>query len=81
MDWENLKHFSAFAREGSFSAAARALGVDHATVARQIAQLEGGLGVNLLRRDGKQISLTAIGREMLVRIKHMEEYVREIENY
>jgi DNA-binding transcriptional LysR family regulator len=39
-DWEDLRHFAALAREGSLSAAARRLEVDHATVARRIAALE-----------------------------------------
>ncbi|MPS76384.1 MAG: LysR family transcriptional regulator, partial [Microbacterium sp.] len=39
-DWEDLRHFSAFVGTGSLSAAARQLGVDHATVARRIAALQ-----------------------------------------
>ena len=43
MDWEHLRHFSAFAQRGSLAAAARLLGVEHATVARRIAALEAAL--------------------------------------
>ncbi|HXP02008.1 MAG TPA: LysR family transcriptional regulator, partial [Luteibacter sp.] len=40
LDWEDLRVFVALARHGSLSAAARALSVTHATVARRIASLE-----------------------------------------
>lgn len=43
IDWENLHYFSVFTEEKSLSAAARKLGVDHATVSRRIAQLEQNL--------------------------------------
>lgn len=43
IDWENLHYFSVFSEEKTLSAAARKLGVDHATVARRIAQLEDNL--------------------------------------
>ncbi len=38
IDWENLHYFSVFTEEKSLSAAARKLGVDHATVSRRIAR-------------------------------------------
>ncbi|MGD7251535.1 helix-turn-helix domain-containing protein, partial [Ralstonia pseudosolanacearum] len=35
MQWDDIRHFLALAREGSLSAAARRLGVEHTTVARR----------------------------------------------
>ena len=35
-DWDDLRLFLALAKAGSFLAAARGLGIDHATVARRI---------------------------------------------
>ncbi len=61
MDWEHLRHFSAFAQHGSLAAAARLLGVEHATVARRIAALEAALEVKLVDRRGRRITLTAEG--------------------
>lgn len=45
-----------------FSAAARALGVPKAAVSRAVAELENDLGVRLLERTTRRISLTAAGR-------------------
>lgn len=39
-DWDSLRYFNAFVREGSLAAAARSLDVEHATVARRISALE-----------------------------------------
>ena len=45
LDWEDLRFFLALARLGSLSAAARSLGVNHATVSRRVVALEQRLGV------------------------------------
>jgi DNA-binding transcriptional LysR family regulator len=52
MEWDDLRHFSAFAIAGSLSGAARALGIEHATVARRIAALEARLRLKLVDRRG-----------------------------
>ncbi len=61
MNWDDLRHFRALAEAGSLSAAARALGVEHATVARRILALEADLGVLLVDRRGRRWTLTAEG--------------------
>lgn len=73
MDWEDLKHFSLFAREGTLSAAARALGVDHATVARRIAGLETAMEVKLVDRRSRAYSLTADGKRVAEIAARMEQ--------
>ncbi|MFX7918406.1 LysR family transcriptional regulator, partial [Acinetobacter baumannii] len=50
MDWTDLQHFLALAREGTLSAAARSLGVDHVTVARRVAALEASMSLKLVDR-------------------------------
>lgn len=60
-DWDDLRFFSTFVREGSLAAAARALGVEHATVARRIASLEASLNLKLVDRRGRIYELTADG--------------------
>jgi len=45
-----------------FSAAARALGVPKAAVSRAVADLEKSLGVKVLERTTRRISLTHAGR-------------------
>ena len=44
LDWNDLRHFLAVAREGSTLAAGRSLRVSQTTVARRIAALEGAVG-------------------------------------
>ncbi|MFJ4349239.1 LysR family transcriptional regulator [Pseudomonas sp. NPDC089401] len=63
-DWEDLRHFSAFTRAGSLAAAARQLGVDHATVARRIAALEAALNLKLVDRRPRAYALTEEGRRV-----------------
>jgi len=63
-DWEDLRHFSAFISAGSLSAAAKQLGVDHATVARRIAALEAALNLKLVDRRPRAYVLTEEGRRV-----------------
>ena len=72
-DWENLRFLSVLAREGSFSAAARRLGVEHATVSRRLTALEADCGLRLLDRRGKKVTLTADGERMAGVALRMEE--------
>ena len=50
-DWEDVRFFAALARHGSLSGAARALAVNHATVARRVAGLEHSLGAKLIEQE------------------------------
>lgn len=63
-DWEDLRHFSAFSSAGSLSAAAKTLGVDHATVARRIASLEASLQLKLVDRRPRAYALTHEGQRV-----------------
>lgn len=56
-----------------FSSAARALGVPKAAVSRAIADLEQSLGVRLLERTTRRLSLTAAGRLLYPHAKRMIE--------
>lgn len=73
LEWDDLRFFSAFAREGSLAAAARLLGVEHATVSRRIAALEASLNLKLVDRRGRLYQLTEDG----VRVS---EYASQMEN-
>ncbi len=48
--WDDLQFVHAVARHGALSAAARELGVNHATVLRRITALEAAQGVTLFDR-------------------------------
>ncbi len=79
MDWENLRFFLAVAREGSFSAAARTLKVDHATVGRRISALEADLGVRLIERLPRSCPLTASGARVRDSVLEMESHAYSVE--
>lgn len=72
-DWNQARSFLAVAEEGSFSAAACALKVTQPTITRQLAALEVELGVTLLERTGRSVSLTQAGLELLDHVKTMAE--------
>lgn len=73
MNWDDLRHFAALATAGSLSAAARILGVEHATVARRIATLEETLGVSLVDRRGRRWTLTSEGERIAAIAERMEK--------
>ena len=58
MDWDHLRVFLAVARSGQLLGAARKLGVNHATVARQLDALEASLGTLLFDRRPSGTVLT-----------------------
>ncbi|GAB2174460.1 LysR family transcriptional regulator [Dongia sp. agr-C8] len=78
-DWQDLRHFAALAREGSLSAAARRLAVDHATVARRVAALEAALGLKLVDRRARSYALTAEGRRIAAIAQRMEAAAFELD--
>lgn len=71
-DWENLRCFLAVGQAGSLSAAARHLKVDHATVSRRLAALEGDLKVRLVDRLPRSCELTESGRQIFELATRME---------
>lgn len=64
MQWDDARMFLAFAREGSFSAAAKRLGVQHSTVSRRIHALEKDLATPLVERSATGYVLTEAGEEL-----------------
>lgn len=64
---DGLGPFVAVVDAGSFSAAARALGVPRETLSRQVAALEARLGVSLLHRTTRKLAPTVAGAELYTR--------------
>lgn len=65
MNWDDTRIFLALTRAPSLRAAARALGVDQATVGRRLNALEAGLGTKLFLRAQDGYLLTAAGETAL----------------
>ena len=64
----NLESFVRTAEGGSFSEAARRLGLTAAAVSRNVAMLERNLGVRLFHRSTRKLTLTEAGERFLVSI-------------
>ena len=60
---DDIEIFVKVAQFESISRAARSLGMPNSTVSRRLSALESKLGVSLLRRTTRRVSLTAQGRE------------------
>jgi DNA-binding transcriptional LysR family regulator len=72
-DWNRVRAFLVTAEEGSFSAAARALGTTQPTIGRQVSALETELDVTLFERVGKGLALTATGIDLAEHARVMGE--------
>jgi DNA-binding transcriptional LysR family regulator len=75
VEWDGLRHFRAVATSGTLSGAARALGVEHTTVARRIDALEAELGARLFLRNPRGYVLTPAGAAVLESATVMGEQV------
>ncbi|HEX3950685.1 MAG TPA: LysR substrate-binding domain-containing protein, partial [Steroidobacteraceae bacterium] len=67
----SITTFVKIAEAGGFAAAARKLGVSASTVTTQIQDLEDRLGVRLLNRSTRKVSLTDIGKAYYERCMHI----------
>jgi DNA-binding transcriptional LysR family regulator len=84
MELRHLRYFSAVAEEKSFTRAARRLHISQSGISGQVRDLEKELGVTLLHRDQRSVSLTPEGaiflreaQEILAHAQHaMDTVVR-----
>ena len=73
LDWDDVRVFLAVAREGSLSAAARRLGINHATVSRRLINLERRTGSPpLFERRRSGYVMTATGERAFAEAQAME---------
>lgn len=79
LDWNDLRYLLELSRQGSLSAAARSLGVNHATVGRRLAALEAHFGASLIERQGRLWRLTALGQQAVAAAARIEEPALQIE--
>ena len=64
-DLNDMLFFAEVAERGSFAAAGRALGLPKSRLSRRVAELEVQLGVRLLQRTTRKLSLTDVGETYL----------------
>lgn len=72
MNWDDVRIFLAVARAGQILAAARKLGINHATVGRRVSALEEKLKTRLLVRRTNGCELTVEGEVFLHAAERME---------
>ena len=74
-----MQLFVRIVESGSFSAVARELGMIQPTVSKQMTALEDKLGVRLLNRTTRRLSMTDAGREYYERCQRILDEVQEME--
>lgn len=77
---QQMVSFVAVVDAGSFVGAAEASGLSKAAVSRHVAELEQRLGVRLLQRTTRRLSLTADGQQFLARCRELLAAVEEAES-
>ena len=64
-DLNDMVFFAEVAERGGFTAASKALGIPKSRLSRRVADLEAVLGVQLLQRSTRRLSLTSAGEVYL----------------
>jgi len=64
-DWDGIEEFVAVAVTGSFQCAARSLRVSTSHVSRAVQRLESRLGLQVMLRTTRKVTLTDAGRSLL----------------
>src|ERR1051325_5300430 len=77
LDSRQLRAFSALARTGSFTLAAKELFLSQSAVSHSMKALEEDVGCRLLDRVGKKVFLTQAGAQLL---SHAEKILREMKS-
>lgn len=77
LNLHHLRLFRAVARDGTLTAAARALNISQSAVSTQIKALESSLGHDLFERRGRSLALTEAGR---IALDHADEIFRTAED-
>src|SRR5574337_1000833 len=78
--FREMQAFVAVADQGSFVAAAQALGMSKAAVSRYVADLEARLGVRLMQRTTRRLTLTTEGHLFLERCRDALAQIEDAEN-
>jgi DNA-binding transcriptional LysR family regulator len=79
MDLNDAHALVTVAKHGSFTAAAKILGAPKATVSRRVSRLEDAIGVRLLQRTTRKVSLTEAGASYVERAQRALDDLAEAE--
>lgn len=77
MDWDRIRIFLAVARAGQLLGAAKQLGLNHATVGRQLTALEKDLGTRLVDRQPQGCTLTPAGESFMLSAERVETEIAQ----
>jgi len=77
--WRGIDEFLAIVRSGSFTAAGQELGVSKSYVSKTVQQLEDRLGVQLLVRTTRRLSLTDAGRQFHAECAELQDRLTAVE--
>ncbi|EER60531.1 transcriptional regulator, LysR family [Acidovorax delafieldii 2AN] len=72
-DLNDMLYFAEVVERGGFAAAGRALGIPKSRLSRRVSELEAQLGVRLLQRTTRKLSLTDVGEAYLRHCQAMRE--------
>ncbi|MGW0516750.1 LysR family transcriptional regulator [Crossiella sp. NPDC003009] len=78
IEFRHLKAFRVLAEELNFTRAAARLGVPQSGLSRQVQRLERSLGVSLLRRSTRAVSLTPAGHALYTHARRAEELAEQL---
>ncbi len=79
-DLNDLIYFAEVVEHGGFAAAGRSLGLPKSKLSRRVADLETRLGVRLLQRTTRKLSLTAVGEQLHRHCVALRENAQAAEN-
>ncbi len=80
LNWDDIKHFLATAREGSTIAAAKKLGLNQSTVQRRLAELDRQLGQALFEKTRTGYRMSRFGQDLLPFAEQVERSAIAFEN-
>lgn len=79
IDLNDIRLLMQVVEHGSYTAAARQIGIPKSTISQRIAALEATVGTGLLRRTSRSFSLTEAGSELLPHARAIEALARSVE--
>jgi LysR family hydrogen peroxide-inducible transcriptional activator len=79
LDVTRIRYFQAVAEAGSFSRAAKRLGVSQPTLSIQVARLEDEIGTPLFRRHHSGVTLSEVGQRLLGQSKDLFDHLAAME--